>query len=287
MKKICMMITVISVVLAGINALQAEPKEKIFAKVGKEEITQSSVDRFIQELPPQYKAQINAQMASPEAKKQVIKNIVENIIAKKLFSREARRLKLHQKPEVKHKIDNVIDQILVSEYINQIRDQIKIKKDEMEAYYEKNKDQYQEPEQVKVRHILLETEEDARVVLTELKGLKGGKDFAQLAEEKSICPSKTKGGDLGWFDRGRMVPAFETAAFNLNKDEISEIVKTKFGYHIIKLEDRKAAKQKSFDSVKDQIEMQLKQEKMDTEIKKIQAKLEKEFKVKRFEDALK
>ena len=178
----------------------------------------------------------------------------------------------------------MIDQILVSEYINQIRDQIKIKKEEMEAYYEKNKNQYQEPEQVKVRHILLETEEDARVVLTELKG---GKDFAQLAEEKSICPSKTKGGDLGWFDRGRMVPAFETAAFNLNKDEISEIVKTKFGYHIIKLEDRKAAKQKSFDSVKDQIEMQLKQEKMDTEIKKIQAKLEKEFKVKRFEDALK
>lgn len=284
MKKICMMITVISVVLAGVNVLQAEPKEKIFAKVGKEEITQSSVDRFIQELPPQYKAQINAQMASPEAKKQVIKNIVENIIAKKLFSREARRLKLHQKPEVKHKIDNVIDQILVSEYINQIRDQIKIKKEEMEAYYEKNKNQYQEPEQVKVRHILLETEEDARVVLTDLKG---GKDFAQLAEEKSICPSKTKGGDLGWFDRGRMVPAFETAAFNLNKDEISEIVKTKFGYHIIKLEDRKAAKQKSFDSVKDQIEMQLKQEKMDTEIKKIQAKLEKEFKVKRFEDALK
>lgn len=279
-----MMITVISVLLVGVNALQAEPKEKIFAKIGKEEIKQSSVDRFIQELPPQYKAQINAQMASPEAKKQVIKNIVENIIANKLFSREARRLKLHQKPEVKRKIDNVIDQILVSEYINQIKDQIKIKKDEMEAYYEKNKNQYQEPEQVKVRHILLKTEEDARVVLTELKG---GKDFAQLAEEKSICPSKTEGGDLGWFGRGKMVPAFETAAFNLKKDEISEIVKTRFGYHIIKLEDRKAARQKSFDSVKDQIEMQLKQQKMATEIKKIQAKLEKEFKVKRFEDALK
>lgn len=282
MKKV-IVIAAISILLAGVNSGQAEQKEKVFAKVGKEKITQSSVARFIDQLPPPYKAQMNAQMASPEAQKELTKNIVENIIANKVFSCEARRLKLQEKPEVQEKINALTNQILVSEYMRELQDKIKVGDAEMQAFYEKNKDQYLDPEKIKASHILLKTEEEAQAVLKELKA---GKEFDQLAKEKSICPSKTKGGDLGWFGRGRMLPEFEAAAFNLKKGDIGEIVKTKFGYHIIRLDDRKAAEQKSFDSVKNQIENQLKQQKMDAEIKETQAKLEKEFKVERFEEAL-
>ncbi len=88
--------------------------------------------------------------------------------------------------------------------------------------------------EVKASHILVKTEDEAKRILEELKK---GVSFAKLAQEKSECPSKKKGGDLGWFGRGKMVPEFEKAAFALKKGEQSGIVKTKFGYHIIKVTD--------------------------------------------------
>lgn len=88
--------------------------------------------------------------------------------------------------------------------------------------------------EVKASHILVKTEDEAKRILEELKK---GASFAKLAQEKSECPSKKKGGDLGWFGRGKMVPEFEKAAFALKKGELSGIVKTKFGYHIIKVTD--------------------------------------------------
>lgn len=90
--------------------------------------------------------------------------------------------------------------------------------------------------QVKASHILVKTESEARKILGELKK---GANFAKLAKQFSECPSKKKGGDLGWFGRGKMVREFEKAAFSLKKGEISDIVKTQFGYHIIKLTDTK------------------------------------------------
>ncbi len=90
--------------------------------------------------------------------------------------------------------------------------------------------------QVKASHILVKTEGEARKILEELKK---GANFAKLAKQFSECPSKKKGGNLGWFGRGKMVREFENAAFSLKKGEISDIVKTQFGYHIIKVTDTK------------------------------------------------
>jgi peptidyl-prolyl cis-trans isomerase C len=86
--------------------------------------------------------------------------------------------------------------------------------------------------EVHAAHILLKTQDEAQGIMNELKA--GKKSFAKLAEEKSQCPSGRKGGDLGWFGRGRMVKEFENAAFNLKKGEISPLVRTQFGWHIIK-----------------------------------------------------
>lgn len=90
--------------------------------------------------------------------------------------------------------------------------------------------------QVRAKHILVKTEDEANVVLYDVDH---GKEFETAAKEKSLCPSGKKGGDLGWFRRGMMVKEFEDTAFSLEKGEISKPIKTQFGWHIIKLEDKK------------------------------------------------
>ncbi|CAM2880805.1 peptidylprolyl isomerase [Paenibacillus sediminis] len=117
--------------------------------------------------------------------------------------------------------------------------QVKVTDDQIKQYYEQNKASYNTPEQVKASHILVKTEAEAKQILQQLKS---GADFATLAKEKSIDPgSKDKGGELGYFSRGDMVKEFEDAAFSTKVGEISGIVKSEHGYHIIKVEDHKPA----------------------------------------------
>ncbi|MEA1871731.1 MAG: peptidylprolyl isomerase [Candidatus Bipolaricaulota bacterium] len=122
--------------------------------------------------------------------------------------------------------------------------------DELEAYLEKNITTYDTPEEVRASHILVDDEETANEVLDKLNN---GGDFAELAKEYSTCPSAEGGGDLDWFSRGRMVPEFEEAAFALQVGEMSGIVKTEFGYHIIMVTDRKEAHTPTLDEIKDQV----------------------------------
>ena len=92
------------------------------------------------------------------------------------------------------------------------------------------------PQKVHAKHILVKTEQEANVILYDLKN---GKDFDEVAKEKSLCPSGKKGGDLGWFGKNQMVKEFEKAAFELKPGELSKPVKTQFGYHIIKVIEAK------------------------------------------------
>lgn len=142
--------------------------------------------------------------------------------------------------------------------------------EEMNKYYAANKGHYKQDAQVKASHILILVDEKAspdEIKKAEAKinkilaKAKSGQDFAKLAEKYSEGPSKSKGGELGWFSRGSMVKPFEEAAFKLKKGEISEPVRTRFGFHIIKIEDTRAAGQKSFDQVKSEIKSTIAQEK--------------------------
>jgi len=125
------------------------------------------------------------------------------------------------------------------------------KEEDLKAYYDKNKANFDSPEQVRASHILLGTKAEAEAVL---KQLKGGADFATVAKEKSTdTGSKANGGDLGFFGKGVMNEQFETAAFKLKKNEMSGVVESPNGFHIILLTDRKEAVASTYDSVKDKV----------------------------------
>ncbi|MFH1136018.1 MAG: SurA N-terminal domain-containing protein [Pseudomonadota bacterium] len=149
-------------------------------------------------------------------------------------------------------------------------DQVAVDNEEMVEYHELNLQNYEEPEQVKARHILFrldpgaspEDEAKAKAKAEEvLAKAREGADFGALAQENSEDPTSSAGGDLGWFGRDQMVKPFSEAAFALKKGEISEPVRSEFGYHIIMLDDRRAARTRPFEEVKDEIRKKLAGEK--------------------------
>ncbi|MDI6735347.1 MAG: peptidylprolyl isomerase [bacterium] len=138
---------------------------------------------------------------------------------------------------------------------------------EIEDYYTKHSQEYQEPEQVRARHILIK--EDRLVLEDILKQIHAGGNFEELAKKYSTCPSNARGGDLGFFGRGQMVKPFEDAAFSLKPGEISGIVETQFGFHIIKLEERREARTRPIDEAKEEIENTINFQKVKEEAQKI------------------
>jgi len=154
---------------------------------------------------------------------------------------------------------------------DQARQRVTVTPADVDRYYNQNIQQFQQPEQVRASHILLKTEgkneEDVRKRAEEvLKKAKAGEDFAALAKQYSEDTSKDQGGDLGLFGKGRMVPEFETAAFAMQPGQISDLVKSQYGYHIIKVVERKDASTTPLDQVRAQIQQQLTSQMADTQI---------------------
>lgn len=156
-------------------------------------------------------------------------------------------------------------EIIVNNYIEtEVASKVTISDDEAKTFYTENLDKYfRKPEQAKASHILIgvdakadaeakkKAKDKADALLKEVK--EGKKDFAELAKTNSTCPSSAQGGDLGFFGKGQMVKPFEDAAFALNPGEVSGVVETQFGYHIIKLTDKKKGETTPFDEAKAQI----------------------------------
>jgi peptidyl-prolyl cis-trans isomerase C len=180
----------------------------------------------------------------------------------------------------------------IKEFIDkQFAQKITIPDKESKAYYESNPDLFKEPEQVQASHILIKVDSktddaqkaEARNKIEKIqKRLQKGEDFAALAKEFSQCPSNAKGGDLGYFRRGQMVPPFEQAAFGLKPGTISDIVETNFGYHLIKVIDKKSESTIPYNDVKERLEQNLKQKKIQKEITSYVEKLKAKARVERF-----
>lgn len=229
--------------LAGIAlAGAAQAEDKVYAKVDGQPITEADVAALTATLGPQL-----AQL--PEAQR--LKAVVDRLVDMRIIAAAAAKAGLEQSPSYKTRLEQVRTQLLVAEYVKS-EVEGKVTPEMVKARYDKDAASFDPPEELRARHILVKTEEEAKAILADLA--KGG-DFAKIAEEKSQDPGSAKqGGDLGFFSLGDMVPEFEKAAAALKPGEVTkEPVKTQFGFHVIKLEEKRKQPLPSLDEVKDQV----------------------------------
>ncbi len=268
----------------------AKEGEEILAEVGPYKLTRAEFEAKLETAPPQIKMILAHQ---PQLKKALVERWVEI----SLLSLAAKDAGLEKDPEVKARLDEVTKQILAQAYLEKkLLNQQRVSEEEVKAYYEKHREKYQEPRAVRARHILIEvpqgaTPEQEKEALKKAQRLRErilkGEDFAKLAQKYSADPgTKEKGGELGFFTQGQMVKEFEEAAFRLKPGEISEPVRTPFGYHLIQVEEVKEAKQRSFAEVKDRVQEDLIQAKEEAALNKALKELAQKYGAKIYEDRL-
>jgi peptidyl-prolyl cis-trans isomerase C len=183
----------------------------------------------------------------PEQKRDYLINYLVDVI---VLSQAAEKQSLADRPDVKRRLAFDRNRLLM-ESLLQDAGKSALSDDAEHKVYEEAVKQVKNEEEVHARHILVPTEDEAKAVLAQLKG---GADFATLAKEKSKDPGAAEGGDLGYFTKEQMVPEFADVAFKLPKGQLSDPVKTQFGWHIIKVEDKRTRPTPTFDQVKPQIE---------------------------------
>ena len=213
----------------------------IVANVNNEDISLETMIHAMNELPPEIQSQ--PFMSYYE-------DLLERVIDIKLFAQEGKKMKLDEEPSVRAAIDFVIEKVLMQAFLSKYV-QENIKEENIKASYNNFIADETSREEIKASHILMDTESEAIDVINMLND---GDDFAELAKNKSTGPSGPSGGDLGWFKRGQMVPPFEKAAFSLNKNEISQRpVQTQFGWHVIKIFDKRIPEAPSYESMKNKL----------------------------------
>ena len=242
----------------------ADPDDAVMGKAGDYVVKKSDVDRLLSYYPPETQQRLQENPAE-------MQTLVQRMLQIKIVADVARKEKFDQRPQIKKQLDYVADDFLSREYLaKKVMPEATVSEADLKEYYAQNKQSLGVPEQVRARHILFKMDpaatpdeknkalERARAVL---KRVRAGEDFAGLAAAHSEdAESRAKGGDLGYFSPGKMVPDFEDVAFYINPGETSDIVETKYGYHIIKVEDFIEARERSFEEMKDYIREKLHQQ---------------------------
>ena len=219
---------------------------KVLANVNGKEITDQDVYVFLNQLNPQ----IAAQFRTPEG----VKKVADELINQELLYLEAISNGLDKEEAFRVELEKVKVNVLKQYAINKLMLDIDSTEEEITEFYNEHKEYFQTPEKVQASHILVKEEEQAKEIANEIKE---GLSFEEAAAKYSICPSKEKGGDLGEFGRGQMVPEFEEVAFITEEGKVSQPVKTQFGYHLIKVVDKKESGISPLEEVKDKITQQV------------------------------
>jgi len=258
-------------------AKKEEKKGAYLAKIGDSVITQADFEREMKGLP-----EFVQKMFEGASGKE---SFLNELIKRELLYKEALKKGLDKDPEYAKKLEDFKKITLVGLLLQkEIEGKVKVSDQEVKDYYEKNKGKFAPVTQIRASHILVKTEEEAKQIEEKLKK---GEDFAQLAKKYSIDTATAKnGGDLGYFSKGQMVPEFESAAMSLKPGQISEPVKTKVGYQIIKVTDKKMGQPVDFDKVKNLISQNLMAEKQKEVFDSYVEGLKKSFKVEINKEAL-
>jgi peptidyl-prolyl cis-trans isomerase C len=188
----------------------------------------------------------NVQSMDPATKREQLVAYITDVI---LVTQAAEKRNLQDNEEFKRRQAFLRNKLLMGLML-QTRAKDAVTDEEMQKVYDEAAKSMTAEEEVHARHILVESEDEAKAIVEQLKG---GADFAALAKEKSKDPGAADGGDLGYFVKGQMVPEFSEVAFKMYAGQVSNPVKTQFGWHIIKVEDRRTRAMPEFDKVKDQI----------------------------------
>lgn len=227
----------------------APPPETVIARVGDAEITERDLAFAQADLASQF-AQV------PQASRRAA--VLSALIDIKVLAQEAEKAGMADDDAFRARMAFLRDRALHNSFFQE-RALKAVTDEEVKARYDKEVAAAEPRQEIHARHILLKTKEDAQAVIAELDA---GKDFVELAKEKSTGPSAAQGGDLGFFGQGQMVPEFEQAAFALATGQYTkEPVQTQFGWHVIKKEEERAAQPPAFDAVKDTVRQIVLQEK--------------------------
>lgn len=222
---------------------------RVLARVSNQAITERDLKAKIAKMPPYYQ---NIVAKNP-------KRYVEDMIVEMLCYEEGVRKGIDRDKEVKEVVNEAKRKIVTAKLIkNEVEDKIVVTEDEIKKYYDAHKDEFKSPEMWRASHILVTDEKEAKTMLDELA--KGAK-FEDLAKAHSIDATASRGGDVGFFKLGQLVPDFEKACLKLNVGQTSDIVRTQFGYHIIRLTDKREPGVKSYDEAKRAIEAEIRKEK--------------------------
>ena len=247
----------------------------ILVTVNGKNITKQDAEAFVSASAP------NAHFSQlDQAQQNMIK---ERLVEKALFTELARKEGIDKKPEFMQNMEKIKEELLVNMWMKSQMDNAVVSDSEAKEFYDKNSKRFMQKASVHARHILVKTEKEAQAIIDELKSLDGEAlkaKFIELAKEKSTGPSGSKGGDLGNFSKGQMVPAFSTAVWALDTGKITtKPVKTQFGYHVIYLEGKSDAKPTPYERVKDKIIASLKQKQFSTKIAEVAKELKSKAKI--------
>ena len=316
--KVAVALALILVSAVGFAADKKAPGDRV-AVVNGTIITQAEFDRV---LDSELRRTAQSGQQIPDAQMAKVENsILDNLIVDELLFQESKKKGAQVKPETVTEQLTILKQRFPSEAefkkaleendmteskiradikrgmaIQQLLDKevyqkVQITDEESKAFYDTNPQLFQQPERVKASHILIKVDDgaseekkaEARKKIKEIQQkVQKGEDFAALAKTYSEGPSGPKGGDLGSFGRGQMVKPFEDAAFSLKPNETSDIVETRFGYHLIKVVEKQPAKKIAYADAKDRINKRLKDQKLRTERQLYFDKLKKDAKIEKF-----
>ncbi len=278
MKKLSLCLIIFCLILgAGISQAEenAGKKDAVLATVGDKAITREMVDNIIETIPEQNRVPF----MTPDGRKKIL----EEMISFTLFAQGAKNKGIDKEPAVQTRLSYVQTEFLARELFRRLMEKEgEITEEEMKAYYEAHKEELRPPVELQLRHVLVATEQEAKKVLEQIKK---GKDLAEVAKTESIDPSAVNGGKLltfdgrEWLPKGTFENSFEEAVSKIDKGEVGGPIKSQFGWHIVKVEDRRQLPPPEYIRVRPMIQARLRAQKTAAIHEKTTQELKKKFPV--------